>query len=71
MLLDEVEALKIADKDNYAGLLSTLNNGFEQSGSVPRNEKTTAENFQPVNFETYRPRALAGINGTADTLEAR
>lgn len=71
MLLDEVEALKNADKDNYAGLLATLNNGFEQGGSVPRNVKDAAGNFQQVNFDTFCPRALAGINKTADTLEDR
>lgn len=71
MLLDEVEALKNADKENYAGLLATLNSGFERGGSVPRNEKTAAGNFQQTNFDTYCPRALAGIKKTADTLEDR
>jgi hypothetical protein len=71
MLLDEVEALGKADKDNYAGLLATLNNGFEKGGSVPRNVKDAVGNFQQVDFDTFCPRALAGINKTADTLEDR
>lgn len=71
LLLDEVEALKNADKENFAGLLSVLNSGFERGGSVSRLEKSAAGSFQEVSFETYCPRALAGINKTADTLEDR
>ena len=71
MLLDEVEALKNADKENFAGLLATLNSGFERGGSVPRNVKDATGNFQQENFDTFCPRALAGINKTADTLEDR
>jgi len=71
MLLDEVEALKNADKDNFAGLLATLNSGFERGGSVPRNEKNANGNFEQTNFDTYCPRALAGINTLTDTLEDR
>src|SRR5712692_3710278 len=71
MLLDEVEALKNADKDNFAGLLATLNSGFERGGSVLRNEKNANGNFEQTNFDTYCPRALAGINTLTDTLEDR
>lgn len=71
LLLDEVEALSKADKDTYAGLLAVLNSGFERGGSVSRLEKNGAGNFQEVSFETYCPRAMAGINKTADTLEDR
>jgi Protein of unknown function (DUF3631) len=71
LLLDEVEALKNADKDNYAGLLAVLNNGFEQGGNVQREEKNMLGNFQGKKYETYCPRALAGINRLADTLEDR
>jgi hypothetical protein len=71
MLLDEVEAFKNADKENFAGLLATLNSGFEQGGSVPRHAKDAAGNFVEVSFETYCPRALAGINKLTDTLEDR
>jgi hypothetical protein len=71
LLLDEVESLAKADRDNYAGLLSVLNSGFESGGSVSRLEKNGAGNFHEVSFETYCPRAIAGINKTADTLEDR
>jgi hypothetical protein len=71
LLLDEVEALGRTDKDAYKGLLSILNSGFEQGGTVSREAKDALGNFHGVNFETYCPRALAGINKTADTLEDR
>ncbi len=71
LLLDEVEALGKKDKDTYAGLLAVLNSGFEQNGTVERQVKEANGNFKGVNFETYSPRAIAGINKTADTLEDR
>lgn len=71
LLLDEVEALGKADKDAYAGLLAVLNSGFERGGNVSRMEKTGAGNFQEVSFDTFCPRAIAGISETADTLEDR
>jgi putative DNA primase/helicase len=71
LLLDEIEALGRADKDTYAGLLAVLNSGFEQGGSVPRLEKTATGGFREVTFETYCPRAIAGIHKLADTLEDR
>jgi hypothetical protein len=71
LLLDEIEALGHADKEMYAGLLAVLNSGFEQGGSVPRLEKTATGSFQEVSFETYCPRAIAGIKKLADTLEDR
>jgi len=71
LLLDEIESLKNADKENYAGLLAVLNSGFERGGSVSRMAKDAKGNFQEVSFETYCPRALAGISKTAETLEDR
>ncbi|MGE0827434.1 MAG: DUF3631 domain-containing protein [Candidatus Binatia bacterium] len=71
LLLDEVEALGRTHKDTYAGLLSVLNSGFEQNGTVQRQEKDANGNYRGVNFETFCPRAIAGINKTADTLEDR
>ncbi|MGE0821581.1 MAG: DUF3631 domain-containing protein [Candidatus Binatia bacterium] len=71
LLLDEVESLAKANKDNYAALLSVLNSGFERGGTVSRLEKNSSGNFHEVSFDTYCPRALAGINKTAETLEDR
>ena len=48
-----------------------LNSGFQQGGSVGRLEKDRDGNFREVSFETYAPRAIAGINKLADTLEDR
>ena len=71
LLLDEVESLGQANADIYAGLLAVLNSGFEQGGSVPRMEKTAAGNYREVSYETYCPRALAGIKKLVETLEDR
>jgi Protein of unknown function (DUF3631) len=71
LLLDEVEKLGQADKENYAGLLSVLNSGFEANGTVQRQVKDANGNFVGVNFETFAPYAIAGINRTTDTLEDR
>lgn len=71
LLLDEVESLGQANADIYAGLLAVLNSGFEQGGSVPRLEKTAAGNYREVSYETYCPRALAGIKKLVETLEDR
>jgi len=71
LLLDEVEALARTDNDAYKGLLSVLNSGFEENGVVERQEKDAHGNYRGVNFETFCPRALAGINKTAETLEDR
>lgn len=71
MLLDEVETLRNTDRENFAGLLSVLNSGFECGGSVPRMAKDAIGNFHEMSFETYCPRALAGINALADVLEDR
>lgn len=71
LLLDEVEALKNADKEHYAGLLAVLNNGFEQGGSVSRLEPIGTGEFREMSFETYCPRALAGINRLPEVLEDR
>lgn len=69
LLLDEIESLK-GDKDTFAGLLAVLNSGFERGGSVARLEKR-GDRFEEITFPTYAPRALAGINRLAETLEDR
>ncbi len=69
LLLDEVERLR-GDKETFAGLLSVLNSGFERGGTVTRLQKV-GEEFKEVTFETYCPRALAGITRLAETLEDR
>jgi Protein of unknown function (DUF3631) len=71
LLLDEVEALGRANKELYAGVLAVLNSGCEQGGSVSRFERTMNGQFQEVSFDTYCPRAIAGIKTLAETLEDR
>jgi hypothetical protein len=71
LLLDEVEALKNADRENFIALLSVLNSGFERGGTVPRLTKDKQGNFVEVSFDTFAPRALAGINKLAATLNDR
>jgi putative DNA primase/helicase len=71
LLLDEVESLGQANGDLYAGLLAVLNSGFEQGGSVARMEKTAAGNYRDVSYETYCPRALAGLKKLVEALANR
>jgi hypothetical protein len=71
LLLDEVEKLGGTDKEAYANLLSVLNSGFEQNGTVQRQDKDARGNFVAVNYETFAPYAISGINKTAGTLEDR
>jgi hypothetical protein len=66
-----VESLGQANADIYAGLLAVLNSGFEQGGSVPRMERTAAGNYREVSYDTYCPRAMAGIKKLVETLEDR
>ena len=71
LLLDEVEDLQSADSDTAQALGAVLNNGFEKNGTAQRMEKGANGNFHLVNFETFCPRVLAGINKTYDTLADR
>ncbi|MCF8049491.1 MAG: DUF3631 domain-containing protein [Desulfarculaceae bacterium] len=69
LLLDEMEGLT-SDKDRMSNIISVLNSGFEQGGTVPRMEKR-GNNWIPVEHSTYSPKAIAGINKLADTLDGR
>jgi hypothetical protein len=68
LLLDEVDRLKNADKEKYGELLAVLNAGFEDGGMIERCEPRTHEVRQ---YSVYGPKALAGIEGIADTLADR
>ena len=68
LLLDEVDKLRNADKEKYGEVLAVLNAGFEQGGIVERCEGKSHEVKQ---FFVYGPKALAGIEGIADTLADR
>ena len=68
ILLDEIEGLK-NDKDRLSSVLAVLNTGFEQGGYVSRMERR-GNKFVEIKYESYAPKALAGINKLADTLES-
>lgn len=68
LLLDEVDRLRNADKEKYGEVLAILNCGFEADAVVERCNKNT---LAVETFPVYGPKALAGIEGLADTLAHR
>lgn len=68
-LFDELEGLR-GDRERFESLISVLNAGFEQGGTVPRMEKR-GDRFEARRYEVYAPRALAGIAGLKDALASR
>jgi hypothetical protein len=71
LILDEVDRLRNADKENFGAVLSILNVGFEKGAVVERTEKTNGGNFEVKAFPVYRPVAPAGIESLADALSDR
>lgn len=69
-ILDEVEALTNADKDKKSALFAILNIGFKAGATVTRVEKVDDE-FRPVRYAAYSPKAFAGIRRLSDTLRDR
>ena len=70
LMLDEVDKLRNADKENYGIVLSILNVGFEAGAVIERTE-TKSKDFQVKEWPVYGPKAFAGIEGLADTLSDR
>ena len=68
LLLDEVDKLRNADKEKFGEVLAVLNCGFEAGAKVDRCNKQT---LKVESFSVYGPKALAGIEGLADTLADR
>jgi hypothetical protein len=68
LLLDEVDKLRNADKEKYGEVLAVLNCGFEAGAVIERCNKTSLKVEQ---YRVYGPKALAGIEGIADTLADR
>lgn len=68
LLLDEVDRLRNKDKDQFGDVMLVLNFGFEHGGIVERCDRKTHDIKQ---FPVYGPKALAGIEGVADTLADR
>jgi hypothetical protein len=68
LLLDEVDKLRNADKEKYGEVLAVLNCGFEKGAVIERCNRKT---FDVESYQVYGPKALAGIEGIADTLADR
>jgi hypothetical protein len=67
--IDEAETLGGTDQER-ADLIGLLNAGFQRGAVVPRMEGKGTE-MRIRNFSAYSPKALAGINKLASTLEDR
>lgn len=70
LILDEVDKLRNTDKENFGLVMAILNVSFEAGAMVERTEKTK-DGFEVKEYPVYRPVALAGIEGLADTLADR
>lgn len=70
LILDEIESLGGADKDQKSELISLLNAGFQRGSQAPRMESKNRE-FVVTYFNAYCPKALAGIKSIVDTIEDR
>lgn len=70
LILDEIESLGGADKEQKSELISLLNAGFQRGSQAPRMESRNRE-FEVVYFNAYSPKAMAGIKNIVDTLEDR
>ncbi|MCM3901643.1 MAG: DUF3631 domain-containing protein [Pyrinomonadaceae bacterium] len=68
LLLDEVDKLRNVDKEKYGEVLAVLNCGFEKGAVIERCNRKT---FDVESYNVYGPKALAGIEGIADTLADR
>lgn len=70
LILDEVDRLRNQDKEAFGEVLAVLNFGFEKGGIVERTEKGK-DGWVVKPYSVYGPKALAGIEGLADTLADR
>lgn len=68
LILDEVDNLRQKDKEAYADVLAILNLAYKKGGVIDR---CSGPNHEVKTFDVYRPIALAGIEGIADTLADR
>ncbi len=71
LILDEVDRLRNADKESFGDVLAVLNSGFERGGTVERVEKAKGGAWEVKEFQTYGPKAFAGIESLADALADR
>jgi hypothetical protein len=71
LIVDELENVRSQDKERYQAIMTILNAGFQFDATVPRVERVKDGGHQTVYFNAYCPKALAGINKLADTIEDR
>jgi hypothetical protein len=70
LILDEVDNLRNADRENYGVVMSILNVAFEAGAVIERTE-TKSKDFEVKEWPVYGPKAFAGIEGLADALSDR
>ena len=71
MILDEVEKLKNKDRDVHGAVMAVLNSGFQKGATVPRMQKGKDGVLSEIEYKTYGPKVIAGINSVSDTIADR
>jgi hypothetical protein len=70
LLLDEAERLRDTRSPDILEINGMLLAGYSRGGCATRLEKI-ADEFKPVNFQVYGPKAIACINGVLPALQSR
>lgn len=68
LLLDESDAAFQGNKEYAEALRGILNSGFERNGAC---SMCVPPDWEPKNFSTFCPKAIAGIGRLPDTVEDR
>jgi uncharacterized protein YkuJ len=69
LLIDETE--RLANPQRAEDFRSILLSGYKQGAKVYRAERDSRDRFEPLEFETYSPKAIANIRGLEGVLESR
>ena len=72
MLVDEMDALMAGDKEMSQALRGLMNSGFNRAfATFTLSVKTTDGGYEPREFSSWAPLALAGIGDLPDTVRDR
>jgi hypothetical protein len=72
MLIDEMDALMAADREMSQALRGLMNSGFNRRfANFTMNVPTREGGYEPREFSTWTPLALAGIGDLPDTVRDR
>jgi hypothetical protein len=72
MLVDEMDALMASDREISQALRGLMNSGFNRAFTTfPMNAKTSDGGYEPREFSSWAPLALAGIGDLPDTVRDR